>query len=313
MELRQLVAVVTVADSGTVSTAAKRLHLAQPALTRRVQALERDLGVALFDRTPHGMRPTPAGEAFLVRARAILRDVDRARTEIGDGGGDVAGRVSVGLLASVSELLGPDLSTSVRARHPGVRLRVDIGYSGHVRQWLESGAVDVAVLYQLGDRPGIHSTPLVSERLVVAGPADSVLAGRDRADISTLRGPFVLPAQEHALRVLVDEAFAGVGAEAEVALETNTVDMQKTLAQRGVGWTVLPASCVAGDVADGRLAAAELDPPVERTLVLARATAPRPSRAVSTVAAMLDDVVVRAVSDGRWPSARLQGRRAGTA
>ncbi|GGL32577.1 LysR family transcriptional regulator [Phycicoccus endophyticus] len=304
MELRQLVAAVTVADVGSVSNAARRLHLAQPALTRRIQALEKDLGVSIFDRTPSGMRPTATGEAFLARARLILRDAERARVEAGHGAGEVAGQVSVGLLASISELLGPDLAEAVRSAHPAVRLRVDIGYSGHVRQWLEAGAVDVAVLYELGDRPGIHSDPLVRERLVVAGPADSVLAQQDQVDIAALPGPFVLPAQEHALRILVDEAFAAAGATARVALETNTVDMQKTLAHRALGWTVLPASCIAQDVASGRLASAEIHPPVERTLVIAH-TALHPSRAVTTVADALREVVERVIGRGAWPSAQL--------
>lgn len=72
---------MTVADAGTLVRAARRLHISQPPLTRKLRALEEELGVALFERGPRGMRPTPAGEALLQRARSILAEVDRAAAE----------------------------------------------------------------------------------------------------------------------------------------------------------------------------------------------------------------------------------------
>lgn len=81
MSLDQLQAVVTIAEEGTLVRAARRLHISQPPLTRKVRALEDELGVALFDRVPGGMRPTPAGERLLDRARGILAEVERAAVE----------------------------------------------------------------------------------------------------------------------------------------------------------------------------------------------------------------------------------------
>ncbi|MFN7144997.1 MAG: LysR family transcriptional regulator, partial [Myxococcota bacterium] len=81
MSLDQLQAVVTIAEEGTLVRAARRLHISQPPLTRKVRALEDELGVALFDRGPGGMRPTAAGERLLQRARGILAEVERAAVE----------------------------------------------------------------------------------------------------------------------------------------------------------------------------------------------------------------------------------------
>lgn len=81
VSLDQLHAVVTIADTGTLVRAARRLHISQPPLTRKVRALEEELGVVLFERTPRGMRPTAAGEALLGRARAILGEVESAAAE----------------------------------------------------------------------------------------------------------------------------------------------------------------------------------------------------------------------------------------
>lgn len=87
MSLDQLRAVVTIAEEGTLVRAARRLHISQPPLTRKVRALEDELGVVLFDRGARGMRPTAAGERLVGRARGILAEVDRIATEaLGRGG-----------------------------------------------------------------------------------------------------------------------------------------------------------------------------------------------------------------------------------
>jgi DNA-binding transcriptional LysR family regulator len=81
VSLDQLRAVVTIAEAGTIVRAARRLHISQPPLTRKVRALEDELGVAIFERGTRGMRLTPAGEVLLERARAILADVERAAAD----------------------------------------------------------------------------------------------------------------------------------------------------------------------------------------------------------------------------------------
>lgn len=86
MSLDQLHAVVTIADAGSLVRAARRLHISQPPLTRKVRALEDELGVELFERGPRGMRLTPAGARLLDRARTILAEVERARAEALAGG-----------------------------------------------------------------------------------------------------------------------------------------------------------------------------------------------------------------------------------
>lgn len=83
MSLDQLEAVVVIAEEGTLLRAARRLHISQPPLTRKVRALEDELGVSLFERSVRGMRPTPAGEALLSRARGILGAVEEAREVVG--------------------------------------------------------------------------------------------------------------------------------------------------------------------------------------------------------------------------------------
>src|SRR5258707_13210425 len=98
MDIKQLKALVTVVEVGSVTRAAELLHLVQPAVTRQIHALEHELGVPLFERTRQGMRPTEAGTTLAERARRALTELDRARSELSPVPGTVTGLVSIGLL-----------------------------------------------------------------------------------------------------------------------------------------------------------------------------------------------------------------------
>lgn len=156
MDLKQLRAFVTVAETGSVTRASGLLNLVQPAVSRQLRLLEDDLGTELFDRGRHGMQLTPAGKTMLEYARRILNEVVRAKAEIRPTEGPVAGIVSIGLLASTSDLLATMLAAEVARRHPGIRLRLTIGYAGHLQDWLEAGDLDAALLYGRKEIPALR-------------------------------------------------------------------------------------------------------------------------------------------------------------
>ncbi|CAM5531253.1 HTH-type transcriptional regulator HdfR [Streptomyces antimycoticus] len=109
LDVRQLKALVTVAEVGSVTRAAELLHLVQPAVTRQIRTLEEELGVPLFERTRQGMRPTEAGAIMADRARRALNELERARAEVQPTPGVVTGIVTVGLLESTTDLLAEPL------------------------------------------------------------------------------------------------------------------------------------------------------------------------------------------------------------
>jgi LysR family nitrogen assimilation transcriptional regulator len=98
--MKQLKALATVVEVGSVTRAAELLHLVQPAVTRQIRALEHELGVPLFERTRQGMRPTPAWVSLADRAKRALTELDRARVELAPAPGTVSGIVTVGRLRS---------------------------------------------------------------------------------------------------------------------------------------------------------------------------------------------------------------------
>ncbi|WP_432827274.1 LysR family transcriptional regulator [Dactylosporangium sp. CA-092794] len=310
MDFKQLTALVTVSDVGSVTKAARLLHVVQPAVSRHIRSLEEEVGVALFERTRQGMTLTPAGEILAERARRALLELERARAEIRPDRAAVQGIVTVGLLESTVEILAPPLVEAVGRRYPGVGLRLLSAYSGHLQQWLDDGDVDMTLLYNLASTPSISVTPLLHESLWAVGPPGAVLADAGVLTWSHVtKQPLVLPVAGHGLRILVDQALHAIGVEPAVACQTNSMLLQKRLVASGNGWSVLPAAGVAEDVATGRLSGGPLtDPDVSRTVVLALQRGGRVPPALEAVAAEVVRATRRLVETGAWPTARAADR-----
>lgn len=307
MDLKQLKALVTVVDAGSVTKASQLLHLVQPAVTRQIKTLETELGVPLFDRTRQGMVPTEAGAALAERARRALNELERARAEIRPNPGPVTGIATVGLLESTLEVLAEPLVERLRRRHPGIELRLLTAYSGHLQQWLDDGDVDVSLLYNLRSSPSLHVRPLLREQLwAVAVPAAGLRLEQPVAVTRMSAEPMVLTVAGHGLRALVDQACVRADIRPQISIETNSMRLQKKLVLAGHGWTILPASGVAADVAAGLFSAAPLaDPEATRDLVVGLPRTGRPPLAVDVVARELVGLVHELVAAEIWPSATL--------
>jgi DNA-binding transcriptional LysR family regulator len=311
VDVKQLRSLVTVAETGSVTRAAELLHLVQPAVTRQIRALEEELGVALFERTRHGMRPTPAGASMADRARRALTELDRARAELTVAPDALTGIVTVGLLESTAELLSGPLASAVLHDHPGIELRILTAYSGHLQQWLDAGDLDLSLLYNLASTPSLNAQPLVREKLWVVAPREAGLQASGAVTVADAAAwPLVMPTPGHGLRTLIDRALAEAQAEVKIAVQTNALSLQKRLVQDGHGWTILPGAGIAADIASGALSAAPLkDPEVWRSIVLGMPRAARITPAVQAVARQLTRQVRLATQHGRWPSAQVVGNQ----
>ncbi len=179
--------VLAIAEQGGLRAGARHLGLAQPALTRSLGEIERELGVALFERHARGMEPTPAGRAFAQRATLVLGEVRRAREDAGQIGGGGAGAVSVGLsiaahLAMLPKALGP-----FRIRFPEVSLHVVEGFYPTLETGLRSGEVD----FYVGPSPERALPPELSiehlfenTRSVLCRMGHPLAAARSLADLA---------------------------------------------------------------------------------------------------------------------------------
>lgn len=311
MDLKQLRAFVTVAETGNVTRASSLLNLVQPAVSRQLRLLEDDLGTELFDRSRHGMQLTASGRAMLEHARRILNEVERARADIQPTDGPVAGLVSIGLLASLSDLLATPLTAAVRARYPHIRLRLMIGYAGHLMDWIEKGDVDIALLYGQKESPALQVKALLEESLWVVAPPSARLSLRRAVTLEQVaQHPFVLPGPPQGLRAMIEHAALEAGVVLDVVAETNALSVQKSLVSEGQGWSILPAVCVKDEVERGQLSAAPLSPPgLRRTIVLAAPTTRQASAPVRCVVGSLLETVKTAFDAGHWgKGARWIGR-----
>lgn len=162
MKLSQMRDVVAISERGSLRAAARHLQLAQPALTRSVQELERELGIPLFERRARGMILTPMGEAFVRRATAVLSEVRRARDEVEQLHGGTRGRVVAGLSIAAHLALLPNALKPFRTRYPHVQLHIIEGWYPTMEAGLSDGSVDFYVGPQ-PERP--PPSELIQEKL----------------------------------------------------------------------------------------------------------------------------------------------------
>ncbi|SCU75307.1 Transcriptional regulator LysR family [Cupriavidus necator] len=304
MDIKQLRALLAIAETGSATKAAELLRIVQPAVSRHVRLLEEELGVELFERERHGMVLTDAGRTLVEYGRRALQELDQAKAEIKPASGAISGTAVIGLLASTCELLAAELVATVKARHPQLVVRLNVGYAGNLLQWLEAGDVEVALLYDTKSSPGLHVEALLDEQLYLVGPAGSLAPGEEQTVESFRDLPLILPNAPHGLRSVVEHACAVAGFSPTIAVETNSLAVQKNLVAKGFGHTVLPSSAVSEEMEEGILAGAPIvSPNLSRRIVLAHAATRRLTPAASFVCAELVALMKRLVLDGAWPGA----------
>lgn len=162
MKFHQLEAVVAIARQGSLRAASRQLNTAQPALTRSVADLERELGAEIFERRARGMAPTAVGTAFIRRAESILNEARRAVEEVEQINGGIAGRLTICLSISAHLLLLPTALKPFSRRYPEVQLDVVEGMFAEQEKDLRNGKLD----FYVGPKPGEKiSSELVEETL----------------------------------------------------------------------------------------------------------------------------------------------------
>lgn len=311
MELRQLRYFVGASEAGSLLKASGALHVAQPALSQQIAALEHELGAQLFQRSSRGVTLTEAGKVFLEHAKAVLADVERARTAVRQSAAIPSGDVVVGLPTTVALVATVPILKACRERLPQVRLKLVEAYSGFLREWLLIGRLDLALLYGDAADASLAKQPLLDDRLVLVTGAQGPRAPAKLSLAAVARWPLVMPGREHGLRRMVDEACASHGVELQIVAEIEALGSVKHVVEAGIGSTILPLGAVAEDVAAGRLRASAIEAPSITRRVVCATSITRPTTAASAaVISLVADVLRERVDSGDWP-ARWVGSRPG--
>lgn len=266
VNLRQLQYLVTIADDGSFTSAARRLYVSQPSLSQQIRALEAEIGGELLERLPRGIRLTPAGHAFVESARVALLASERATSAARAVLGLEGGELDIGTVSSISFALLPALARDWNEHFPDVALRVrECPRRGALEEAVRSGNVELGI----GARPATWAGPvetLASQEVVAVVPPGDALERFDRVPLAALaHRRMVLLEPEHEFAEFTSQLFAAAGFEPRAAFHTANEVSAPLLAATGLGPTLVPAAIVPPELAPSTL---RLDPPAARDVCL---------------------------------------------
>jgi DNA-binding transcriptional LysR family regulator len=252
MDSTALLAFEAVARGGSFSRAADELFLTQPAVSKRVAALEEELHVSLFDRIGRSIVLTEAGRALLPHARRVLGELEAGRQAVSDLRGTVGGRLRIGTSHHVGLHHLPPILRRFTASYPDVELDLHFMDSEQACDAVDAGEIELAVV-TLPHAPSrsLETETLWADPLAILAAPDHPLAGRPETDLRTLVAwPAVLPTANTFTRRIVADALRPHGLQLRVALETNYLETIKVMVSVGLGWSVLPRTLKDDSVAE---------------------------------------------------------------
>lgn len=310
MEIRQIRYFVAVIDCGSLSQAARQVHVAQSALSKQMSALEDELGVQLFHRSHNGVVASEAGKVFYEYAQGMLKHLSDARAAVTSNPDSVSGSIIVALPQSVATILAMPLMRAVAARYPLVAFHLNEELTGNVMDQLIHGRVDLA-LFTSADLPAqVLFSALIEEDFYLihrTNAPDAPPAG-DVSLEQALARPLVFPSQAHghSTRTLVERAVAQHGLSVgQIAMEVNSVHILKSAVEAGIGHTIMPLNLAIREVHDGRLVAHRIAADgVSRTLGICSCASMPASRLKTLISELIREVVRDMCACGEWPGGR---------
>jgi DNA-binding transcriptional LysR family regulator len=292
MDTQNLKAFLLVAETGSFSLAAQKLHLTQPAVSKRVAQLEQQLNITLFDRIGRTINTTEAGEALLPHARAVQLELQAAEQSVRDLAGEVRGRLRLATSHHIGLHRLPPVLSYFSKTFPAVQLDIDFMDSEQAYELTLRGEVELAVVT-------LAPTPVSSivTRTIWADPLDfMVQSGHElshwaKMDLKELsRHPAILPGLNTYTGQIVKHLFDRRGLPMQIAIATNYLETIRMMASVGLGWTVLPRSML-----DASLATLPIrDARIERSLGVVH----HEGRSLSRAARAFIDALTSAAANG---------------
>jgi len=255
MEIRQLKAFVAIAESGTFTAGAERVHITQAAISMQIRQLENETGTRLFVRAPRRVLLTEAGEYLLERARVILREHDAALDELAALTGAHRGRLRLGTAsAGMGGEQLPQILRELRKNHPGAETSLFSGTSAQLVQQVLAGQLDAAFVSLPVEAHGIQSELLNEDYLVAIGSPRHQLAKQKVVSAYSLAGEkLILGERGGNTRRLIDQFFEKAGVSINVVMELSRMAAIKRMVEEDMGVGIVPLQSVKDEVAGGRL------------------------------------------------------------
>ncbi|KGG95704.1 MULTISPECIES: LysR family transcriptional regulator [Comamonas] len=310
MELRQLRYFVRIVELGSMSRAALDLDMVQSALSQQISRLESELSTRLLQRTPRGVIPTEAGQAFFHQAQLTLRHAQQAIHAAQQA--RLSGAVSMGLSPTIANVLGLPLMRAMRERYPDVRLHMVSALSGHLTSLLNARQLDLAILFDTQSARRWSVMPLLEEQLFLIQSRQQPVAPQIRHEVpisleQLQQVPLILPSGSHGLRSSIMASFTSAGFQSQMAMEIDSLSLLMEAVAAGMGATVQPWSAVGmyRDAAERFQWSQIADDSVRRKAALCSLSDDELSPAALAARIVLMDCARQLVQSGGWVGAKL--------
>lgn len=246
MEFRQIQYFITLYEDGSVTRAARRLHIVQSALSMQMAKLEAEVGQRLFMRTPQGMQPTPEGRRLYRLFLPVVTGYQRAREQVIEVTGELSGEVRFGMIATIAQGVLVDAILEFSPAHPKVELSMTDGFSGDLIDAVALGQLDAAVINKPRRALTLKSETIADEDLLlVMGPAHAdVPASLSFSGMSALK--LVFPTRRHGLRGIIENFAEAEDLHLRPSLEIDSISAILKLVRESDFCTLLPHVAVRG-------------------------------------------------------------------
>ncbi len=288
MDIVSLRAFIKIAELGSITHAAELLHQAQPSLTRRIHALEADLGVKLFARVNRGVRLTEAGERLLEGAARLLQDIDQLRDDVAAKEMTPRGTVVLGITPTLCPVILPKLISAV-AVYPQITLKIEQRGSLVLPESILSGHVDVGILADMTKNRLLERTEVAREEMVLVTSTQPIGVEGEIIDWRSLsRQPLILT---HTIQLIMQKLMASKEAHLNIKAVINSLEALRVLVQENQCATILPYSFCRREYLMGLFRIYRiLDDSMKRKLIIATARSRQKSPAVTLVSRLCSEI-----------------------
>ena len=255
MDIASLHAFITVADTGSFSLASDKLYLTQPAISKRIAALESELNNRLFDRIGRQISLTEAGRTLLPRARIILQEIEDSRRVLQNLSGQTAGELHIGTSHHIGLHRLPPVLRAYTKQFPNVELDIQFMDSEQACRAVEHGELEMGIVtLPLTPSAVLQSQRIWPDPLSIIVSKSHPLASITQINLAQLvEHKAILPAHGTFTRQIIEQAFAKQHLHVNIGLVTNYLETIKMMVSVGLGWSVLPDSMLSKDIKPLRL------------------------------------------------------------
>lgn len=260
-------------EAGNITRAAELLYVAQPALGMQIRQLEQELEVTLLKRHSRGVSPTRAGQILYERACEMLRLMEESEREVRAAGRQEREGIVLGLTNGFANVVGRELISRARQQLPEVNLSLVEERSLVLVEGLERHEIDIALAYEVHERPSVTRVPLVEEETLFVCKPDHGEQGQEASiDFSELaRYQLAMPGPRDGVRQQVLATAKRLALELHVTLDVSSISVMKSMVSAGDACAVMPYGNVVAELERGTILGRRIvNPPLKRTLYLVR-------------------------------------------